>query len=134
MLPRWSRVAAQICKAESRTGVIGFMKGSNFVLFQNYANVAAVSMPSALHSIEKGFDDNAVATVRHSSKMHLMTRACYGWRVIYLIDNAQLCGMLYSLVTLRVQRKVRLHVYRLVHLRIPHAFARMLYSFFKDNQ
>uniref|UniRef100_A0A7C8YPQ1 Ubiquinol-cytochrome c chaperone domain-containing protein n=1 Tax=Opuntia streptacantha TaxID=393608 RepID=A0A7C8YPQ1_OPUST len=64
MLPRWSRVAAQICKAESRTGVIGFMKGSNFVLFQNYANVAAVSMPSALHSVEKGFDDNAVATVK----------------------------------------------------------------------
>lgn len=64
MLSRWSRVAAQICKAESRRGVIGFMKGSNVVLFQNYAKVAAVSMPSATDSVGKVFDDNAVATVK----------------------------------------------------------------------
>lgn len=64
MLSRWSRVAAQICKAESQRGVVGFIKGSNGMLFQNYAKIAAVSMPSPLDSIDKGFDENAVATVK----------------------------------------------------------------------
>jgi len=66
MLSRWSKAVAQLSRSGSQVKILGFIEAQNAVFSQNYANVAAASMPSSFDSAGKSFDSSAVATVGHS--------------------------------------------------------------------
>lgn len=63
MLSRWSRAVAQLSRTGSQTRIIGFLNhdAQNVSFRQNYAKVAAFSMPSSLH---KDSDDATFPTVK----------------------------------------------------------------------
>uniref|UniRef100_A0A7C9ER71 Ubiquinol-cytochrome c chaperone domain-containing protein n=1 Tax=Opuntia streptacantha TaxID=393608 RepID=A0A7C9ER71_OPUST len=64
MLSRWSKAVAQLSRSGSQVKILGFIEAQNAVFSQNYANVAAASIPSSLDSAGKSFDSSAVTTVK----------------------------------------------------------------------
>uniref|UniRef100_A0A7C9EPA5 Ubiquinol-cytochrome c chaperone domain-containing protein n=1 Tax=Opuntia streptacantha TaxID=393608 RepID=A0A7C9EPA5_OPUST len=64
MLSRWSKAVAQLSRSGSQVKILGFIEAQNAVFSQNYANVAAASMPSSFDSAGKSFDSSAVTTVK----------------------------------------------------------------------
>lgn len=61
MWSRWGRAVAQISRAGSQSRIVGSLNGGNVWFSQNYAKAAAIS---PVDSIEKGFDNSSVATVK----------------------------------------------------------------------